>query len=641
MKNFVVVTTILLVAVIFSTCTNTWAVDVYGKRFSPPHIYFAHSSLSKSGVTSGIKGQDNFLVLQFTSIDKDKGEWTPEGFSYTVLIPAFLNILDKEEHGLNVTEIKWEGELYKKIEKALEPKTVETALLSAANGTNDYLWYQVDDKVQIPSAPQKIQVTLNYKGQECYTDTSLLKIYEKLDTPPAVSPEYFKFWLHRGPHYRNGKWDELADYLKKSGINAIQFTLSLPPDQDAECMKEMWKRGFYIIAQQWGSYESIYKDNLFGCLTQGPQWFEKFDGGSMKYYLPFSDAALWDFESDVSSFTSDMLDKLTTEQFKKICNIPADKEMTKEVIRAEYLKEWIDFRQNQLALCVKHWAEFIRSINPETETIVTEGWVHRFDSSQQIDYAKYGKYVTYCDPMNFAEPSSLQTMKKWMRRAPCVQFTGCQNVNAGSYSNVFIPARSIMLQILGAVLIGCKGTSIYSGTGMDAENFVLFNRVMGFLGRNQDLIFEGTPEPVNVILKPLPKEDVEMDLGDGTKIRNTYPDWELDSTIRSYHNSGLNEYMVVVNNYNSKEPCYLKLTMTLPQGKWLIADDENRKVFTFNGEREISSSLFGKAIYLKCPAYDYHGFRIKPASDITKEAVKTYMPVNLEAAEKEALSYAQ
>jgi len=37
------------------------AADVYGKRLDPPHIYFVHSSICKSGVTSGIKGQENFL----------------------------------------------------------------------------------------------------------------------------------------------------------------------------------------------------------------------------------------------------------------------------------------------------------------------------------------------------------------------------------------------------------------------------------------------------------------------------------------------------------------------------------------------------------------------------------------------------
>jgi len=97
--------------------------------------------------------------------------------------------------------------------------------------------------------------------------------------------------------------------------------------------------------------------------------------------------------------------------------------------------------------------------------------------------------------MNFAGLDSLHVLRQWQRRVPAAQITGCQNVAASSYHTLFVSPRGIMLQPVSAALVGCKGTSIYPGPAMDAENFAFLNRAMGFLGRNQELIFAATPDP--------------------------------------------------------------------------------------------------------------------------------------------------
>ena len=637
MKNSVAVKAVLLMVVFAGAeTTGAAAADVYRKRFDPPRIYFTNSSLNKSGITHGIKGQDNFLDFYITPVDNTKGQYTAEGFSYTVIVPAFVDMLDIEEQGLTVTEIEWQGQPHKAVTRELNSAMVQARCLRGDYGSEyQWLWYRIAEDREIPSTLQNISVTLHYKGRECATDTSRLRIHEEL-SPPRLSAEYFKLYLHGSPRYRRGKWDQLADYLARAGFNTV---LSL---ESLEFNREMQKRGLYVIHQQSGSYHQIYEDDFRSCVIEGPKWFGKADGGHTAEQLAYSDGTLWDFEPGAAGrITGINLDPWFIDRFKKEHNIPAHTELTREIIQNQYFEEWITFRQNLAALCVKHWAEFSRSIKPDIETIATEGAVNRFDIATDADYAKYAKYVTYCDPMNFVAPSSLQNMKKWMRRVPEGQFLGCQNLGVGGYGTVFIPDQDTMLQVLGAAMIGCKGTSLYPGNCMDAKNFVLFNRVMSFMASNQDIMFEGTPDPANVMLSPIPKEDTEIDLGDGNKIRNTYPDWDHDAKIRAYYSSKLNEYLVVVNNRNRKETCHLKLTANLPKGTWFIVDDETRALAMSNGKANIPSDSFARDIYLPCPPYEYRGFRIKPALAAIPDVLKSYRPIDLEESRKDALAYSQ
>lgn len=91
---------LLLSAVVL--CGPVAAADVYGTRFAPPRLYFAHASLNKSGLVSGLRGQDNFLSLYLTPVDNAGGAYTPEGFSFELLLPAYLEVLDAEKEGLAI-----------------------------------------------------------------------------------------------------------------------------------------------------------------------------------------------------------------------------------------------------------------------------------------------------------------------------------------------------------------------------------------------------------------------------------------------------------------------------------------------------------------------------------------------------------
>ena len=57
-------------------------------------------------------------------------------------------------------------------------------------------------------------------------------------------------------------------------------------------------------------------------------------------------------------------------------------------------------------------------------------------------------------PSEFARLAAVHGMRQWIRRARLARFTGCQNVGLSSRHNVFISARTMMLQVLSAVLIG-------------------------------------------------------------------------------------------------------------------------------------------------------------------------------------------
>ena len=632
-----------LPAILLSTLPTpkAGAADVDRKRFDPPRAYFTHSSLNKHGTTHAIKEQDNFLDVHITAIDNTEGTYTAEGFSYTLMLPAFVDMLDTDEKGLAISDVTWNGEPYRKVVRPVPPAMIRSRCLAHDYGTRyEILWFRIPEDRPVPSDPQDISVTLYYNDRECFRDSSRLKVHDAL-TAPRLSPGHFKLWLHGEPRSRRYNWnkqkyDGLAEYLQKAGMNCLQSVEAL------EYNKQMRSRGFYLIHQQAGSYHRIYKGekNYQACITEGPAWFA--DNGRSEAFLPHADAVMWDFEPGASGKIAAInLDPWYISRFRKRYEIPDSVELTEAAIQKRYFKEWIDFRQDLAGLCIKHWADFNRAIKPDIETIVTEGAMNRFDPNGDANYSKYGKHVTYCDPMNFVRPTSLQNVKKWMKLNPDVQYLGCQNLGLPAYHRVYIADQDTMLQILGAALTGCKGTSIFPGGYMDAQNFVLFNRVMSFMKLHEALMFEGVADPVNLGITPLPKEDTEIDIGDGTKVRNIYPDWDLLANIRGYGNGDLNEYLAVVGNRNTKEPCYLLFTVAPKNGAYYVTDDENEQVFTHNGQPGIASDILADGIYVKCPEYDYRGFWIRPVSSRSTAAVDAYQPVRLEEIETEALAYAQ
>ena len=615
--------------------TTARAGDVYGVRFDPPRCYFTHASINKRGVLSGLLGQDNFISLYMPMVDNTKGIYSPEGFSVSLLLPAFVQMLDGGETGLTIAEVQHNGLPYLKVTKAMDPEQVKLRCFNAEWGVNDVLWYRVKPGVAVPKEPPEIKLTLLHRGQECFTDVARLKLYEELPPVPRVSPKHFRLWLHYGPHFRQGRWDELADYLNRAGINAVQFTLGGSERLDyAQALRD---RGFYVIAQRGGSYGEIYKDNMRSCLEQGTKWFEKSDQGTMQTYLPVADAALWDYEP---SPLPDNLDDWLIAQFREAHKLPANEVLTTETIKAKYLREWIDFRQEQLATCIKHWGDCCRSVKPEVETILTEGSVLAFDPPGGVNYSKYQDYVTFCDPMNFAGLGALRVVQQWMQAAPRGRFTGCQNVALSSFHNVFVSADSIMLQTIGAALIGMHGTSVYPGPAMDAENFVRFHRVMSFLSRHEKTMFEGSHDPDNVLIEPLPKEQQEFTLGDGRKLRQSYPDWQQEALRRCYRGSN-GEVLIVLVNWNLQELCYFKLTASLPKGDWLVVDDEHRQTFVAGSKPGVNAKALADGVYLQCPPGDFRGFRIAPATPASLRQVKDYRSASLTDLAQAAKEYAR
>ena len=614
------------------------AADVYGVRFDPPRLYFTHANINKSGMLSALRGQDNFLNLYMPPVDNAEGRYTPEGFSVSLLLPDYLEVLDQAERGQTVTPIQHEGRPYLRVTWEVDPVQVKARCFVGDWGVYDAgpVWYRVKAGAEVPTEPQPVQVTLLYLDEECFVDSARLRVYEAIEPGPRVSPEHFRLWLHYGPHNRPGHWDELAHYLELAGINGIQVTAGGPGA--LEYTQEMRERGFYIIAQRSGSYSALYKDNMRACLEQGPAWFEQSDDGTMTTYLPYSDAALWDYEP--SPLPTGLDDWLIAE-FRQDQGLPADELLTEETIRAKYLREYIEFRQTQLATCIKHWADYCRSVNPDIETILTEGGVLTFDPPGQVDYGKYQDYVTFCDPMNFTGMQALLVVRQWQVAAPRAGFTGCQNVALSSYHNVFIPARTIMMQTLSAALIGLQGTSVYPGPTMDAENFVAWARVTEFMGRHEELIFTGRRDPTQVGLELLPKEEQTVTLGDGRELRNRYPDWEREAIVRSYAATDDSEFVTVIANWHAKEPAYGKLTLDLPGGTWLLADDENRLLFTRGGKPKLNAGRLKEGVFVHCPPFDYRGLRVTRATPAALAAVKEYESTDLAPVELAAMAYAE
>ena len=141
------------------------AVDVYGKRFDPPRIYFAHASINKNGTTSAIKDQVNFLDLYMPPIDNQSGKYTAEGFSYTVLLPGFIEIPDAEQQGLSVVDTIRDGQPWKQVTKPLDAEQVRIRSLQGAWGSDhEWIWFRISDKQPIPPAPLQIEVRLTFQG---------------------------------------------------------------------------------------------------------------------------------------------------------------------------------------------------------------------------------------------------------------------------------------------------------------------------------------------------------------------------------------------------------------------------------------------------------------------------------------------
>ncbi len=602
--------------------------DVSNKRFDPPRAYFTHANLNKNGFVSAIKGQENFLSLYFPAIDNSEKKYEAEGFSFRVLLPSFVGMLDVDGKAEDVHKTEFNGRSNIEVRRNLDPKSVFNRCLRGPWGIDQTLWFQLDAQ-KVPDNPQPIRIVLYYRGKELHHSDARLRVYEALTAPPPVDPKHFKLWLHYGPHTRPPDYDGLAGYLRKAGINTVQ-TMSNP-----DFMREMKERGFFVIAQRGGSYMKVYRE-LKQCLELGPKWFEKEDGGVMKKALPFGDAVLWDFEPGPGHIE---LDEWTASEFAKKLKLDDGAQLSKELIQQEYFSEWIEFRQKQYSEAVKHWVDFCRSFRPDIQTIVTEGRSSVFDPPGQIDYRHYGSLVTYCDPMNFTGVRALHTLRTWMKAAPNAQFTGCQNVAAGGKHNVFISAKSTMLQILGAMLVGARGTSIYPGHAMDGENFVLFNRVMGFIGRNQQIIFKGKAQPPELIVLPLPKEDLEVRLGDGRTLRNIYPDWDREAIHRSFFDPEKKEYLAVLGNWNGSEPCYFKLNVSPGKGSWSVLDDESSEIFQLDGSSTLSAAGLEKGIFLKVPPFDYRGFRIVPAEQASDPMFAGYRRVELADIRKVAMSY--
>ena len=635
MKHLIVRPLLFAAAIATAGTLSVQAAAAYRTRLDPPRIYLAHSSLIKDGVTSAIKGQVNCLDLYMTPIDNTGGQYTAEGFAYDLLLPAFVTFDDAEEQSLTISEVEWQGQPYKRIRKLLPAGMIDARCLNGGYGTShEWLWFRIADDKDVPSEPQPIEISLFHKDRKCFTDTSRLKVYEAL-TAPRLPAKHFKLWLHYGPRYRMGKWDELADFMAKAGFNVIQSLESL------EFNVEMRKRGFYLIYQQSGSYSKVYDDDFRSCVEQGPDWFVKHDvTGLAAERLRAADATLLDFEPGPAG----RIDGITLQdwlvvEFRKRTGISAETELTEELIRSKYFSEWIDMRQDLAAQVVRNWADFCRSVNPDIDTILTQGGVHRFDTIGDVDHGRYADHVTYCDPMNFVKPLGLRNMKKWMQHVPQGQFTGCQNSSPGGYGRLFISDRDIMLQTLGAAMIGCKGTSVYTGLAMDAANFVLWNRVMTFMAHHQEVMFEGTPDPDNLALTAIPKEDTRTELEDGTKVRNMYPDWDTWATIRGYHDPDRNAYLAVVNNRHREEPCYVKLA-AVTGGPWLVVDREHEEVFRLDGKAETAAAALAAGIYVQVPPLDYRGYDLLPATPETAAFAATYTAVELEPIQAAALAYA-
>lgn len=596
-----------------------WAVDVYGKRFDPPRAYLTQASINKNAIFA-LRGQDNFVrfyVPPFDAADRIN----PQGWALTVTLPKAARVLDDPKHDWQVRET--DDAVIATIE--LDPAIVANRCLRNTWGIDEIIWIRVDE---LADNPRKISLTLSQDDRVTFEDRGELRIFDELTAPPHIDPDRFRLWLHYGPYYRHGHWDELAAYLRKAGINAIQIMA-----WNMDMIRAMDERDFYIIAQRGGSYHDVYYD-MEQVLELGPSWFAQHDGGQMIETMPYADAVLWDFEPSPGNIATD---EQTLARFRAHAGIPADQSLDESIIRVRYHRQWIDFRQDEYAAIARSWAKWSHSLKPDIETILTEGRCNIFDPLSQVDYRKIGaENVSVFDPMNFAGHNAVLGMLKWREAMPEADFAGCQNVAMSRDAPVFVSAHTIMLQTLTAALIGNVGTAVYPGNAMDAENFKAWNRVMTYLGEHQDFIWDGEQDPDNLILNLLPKEDADITLGDGRTIRHVYPDWSEQAITHVAHREQGDAYLVTIANWNGGEPCYATIQLLGTNGAWSVVDDESRRVLTLDGKRAIDAAQLTRGIHVHVPPTDYRGFRIVRAD----AAPRDYEPLAVEAVARDAQAYA-
>lgn len=578
------------------------ALDIYGKRFAPPRAYLIQPTLNKSGTVAALPGRDNFLRIFLPPIDTA----TPEGraidpakLRFTVTLPAGVTILE-DTPKLTTGSGELDGQPAVTAKGTFDAKEVKLRCLDNAYGIERIVWFQLDESFE-PGDTRPIRLQLHHGDELVFTDDATLRIEAELTPPPTVSPKHFKLYLHYGPHYRAGQYDAVADDLRKAGINAVQIM-----GWNLELMEEMAQRDFYIIAQRGGSYHGLYA-HLADVVEQGPAWYESDDDGVMAKTMRYADAVILDAEPTPADYDPD---PRIHAMFRDRLGLPVDAPMDETTVKSQHLSEWIAFRQDLFATAVKHWADWTRSLKPGVETILTEGRCNIFDPTSQIDYRKVGDAVTFYDPMNYAGLNAVQGMKQWKAAAPDLRFMGCQNLAYTSYSPVFISAQTVGLQTLSAALLGNAGTSIYPGQTMDAENFIVFNRVMTFLGKHESIIWDGTPDPAEAMLTLLPKEDSTITLGNGQSIRNTYPDWDRDAVARTYRSNAGDEYLAVVTNWNASEPCYARLAIPGLDGEWMVVDDESKAVMQVGGQSKWTASQLAQGVSLKVPPSDFRGVRV-------------------------------
>jgi hypothetical protein len=128
-------------------------------------------------------------------------------------------------------------------------------------------------------------------------------------------------------------------------------------------------------------------------------------------------------------------------------------------------------------------------------------------------------------------------------------------------------------------------------------------------------------------------------LGDGRKVRNAYPDWDREAITCSYAAPDGGEFLTVVANWHAKEPAYGRLALSLSDGAWLLADDENRRILTYGGTSSLDAGLLAKGVFVLCPAFDFRGYRAQRHTSAAMRALDGYRPQSLEEWSKEAQSY--
>jgi len=599
------------------------------KPVYPPRIYFTQASLNKSGIVSAIQGEDNFVRLFVPAMDASEHAIPADGLTCKLLLPEGVAMLPEVELPLEIKKTTVDGQLMQEVIVTLPSEDVRRAGLKTSTGMEMTLWYRADDLHAGENYP--IRLLLEMQGKTCFTDEAKLHVYDALQSITPIDPNFFRLWLHYGPSYRKGKWDELATTLHHSGINTVQVM-----NWSVEMAKAMKDRGFSVIAQRLGSYAGSYDPGtaVSDVVAQGQEWFKKDDGGEMEAILPYADAVIWDFEPSPQDIVTD---DTTLALFRKSAKIPDDEKLDEQAIKAKYMKPWTAFRQKQFATIVKDWADWTRGINGNVKTILTEGRCNVFDPRGQVDYRNVAGDVTYFDPMNFSGPGAIHGMRQWKAAMPDEIFMGCQNVAFSPQSPVTTSANTIMLQIASAALMGNAGTSVYPGQTMDAENFVLFNRVMGFLGKNQDILWKGIVHPKDMTLTLLPKQDETITLGGGDTLHNVYPDWTNDAVAQTYQSKSGDAYLAGIVNWNASEPCYAKIQIAGESGRWMITDDESRQVYTFDGKESLDAATLAGGVVVSVPTSEYRGFRVV---HFDADAVKNYKRIALEDLRKEFAAYA-